>query len=193
MPKFIKNYWFNPDCVGVSEIRTRFKTTEATTRKMVTVAFLATLSSIFQSMGGLLPGIGYLISPLATAPIMLSTIFSFRSGLTAYILTIFLLFFIQPSELIIFPFTTGLLGLGIGSSLLYFKTRLSAVLVGSFSLLGGILLVLYVFQFPVLGPIASSTFSLSTIALVYVFSFFYSWLWIEISKYCIKKISKVIT
>ncbi|NHN32791.1 hypothetical protein [Paenibacillus agricola] len=189
----MKNYWLKPVCVEVSEIHTRFGTAEAATRKMITIAFLSTLSAIFQSIGGLLPVIGYLISPLATAPIVLCTILSIRSGLTAYLLTIVLLFFIQPSELIVFPLSTGLLGLGIGGSLLYLKTRLSAVLVGSFCLWSGILLLLYVFRFPVLGPTISSTFNLSTIAIVYVFSFFYSWLWVEISRYFIKKISKVIT
>lgn len=190
----MKNYWLKPVCVEVSKkINTRFGTTEIATRKMITVAFLATLSAIFQSMGGLLPGVGYLISPLATAPIVLSTVLSVGSGLTAYLLTILLLFFIQPSELIVFPFTTGLLGLGIGGSLLYLKIRLSVVIAGSFSLWTGILLLLYVFRFPVLGPAVSSTFNLSTIAMVYVFSLFYSWLWVEISRYSIKKISKVMS
>jgi hypothetical protein len=115
----MKNYWLKPVCVEVSEIHTRFGTAEVATRKMITIAFLATLSAIFQSIGGLLPVIGYLISPLATAPIVISTILSIRSGLTAYLLTILLLFFIQPSELIVFPLSTGLLGLGIGGSLLY--------------------------------------------------------------------------
>lgn len=133
-----------------------------------------------------------MISPLATAPIVLSTVLSASSGLTAYSLAILLLFIIQPSELIVFPFTTGLLGLGIGSSLLYLKKRLWAVVAGSISLWAGILLLLYVFRFPVLGPAVSSTFNLSTMIIVYVFSLFYSWLWVEISRYFIQKISKVI-
>lgn len=188
----IKNYWLKPVCVEVSEMNTRYGAAEAATRKMITVAFLASLSAIFQSMGGLLPGIGYLISPLATAPIMLSTVLSVSSGLTAYALAMLLLLFIQPSELIVFPFTTGLLGLGIGGSLLYWKIRLSAVIAGAFSLWAGILLLLYVFRFPVLGP-AVSSFKLSTITMIYVFSLFYSWLWVEISRYIIQKTSKVIT
>lgn len=186
----MKNYWLKPVCAEVSEINTRFGAVEYATRKMITVAFLASLSAIFQSMGGLLPGIGYLISPLATAPIVLCTILSVGSGLTAYLLAMLLVFFIQPSELIVFPFTTGLLGLGIGGSLLYLKLRLPTVIAGSFSLWAGILLLLYVFRFPVLGPAASSTVSLSTISIVYVFSLFYSWLWVEISRYLIMKISK---
>ncbi|MBU5444732.1 hypothetical protein KQI79_22160 [Paenibacillus sp. MSJ-34] len=188
----MKKYWLKPVCVEVSEMNARFGAAEAATRKMITVAFLAALSAMFQSMGGLLPGIGYLISPLATAPIVLSTVLSLGSGLTAYALAMLLLFFIQPSELIVFPFTTGILGLGIGGSLLYLKIRLSAVIAGSLSLWAGILLLLYVFRFPVLGPAVSTTFNLSTIAMVYVFSLFYSWLWVEISRYVIQKTSKVI-
>lgn len=61
-----------------------------------------------------MPGIGFLISFLATLPIFLATCFSIRQGILSYTLTIFLLFIIQPSELIIFPFTTGLLGIAMG-------------------------------------------------------------------------------
>lgn len=188
----MKSYWLKPVCEEASVLHIRYGTADAATRKIILAAFLATLSAIFQSMGGLLPGIGYLISPLATAPIVISAVLSAGSGLMSYLLSILLLFLIQPSELIVFPFTTGLLGLGIGASLLYLKIRLWAVLVGSFSLWMGILLLLYVFRFPILGPVASSAFNLSTIAIVYVFSLLYSWLWVEISRYFIRKISKVI-
>ncbi|WP_246079712.1 hypothetical protein [Paenibacillus piri] len=144
----LKNYWLIPVCEEASLINTRFRTAEFATRKMTITAFLAALAAIFQSMGGLLPGIGFLISPFATAPVVLCCVLSFRSGLTAYLLAILLLFFIQPGELIVFPFTTGLLALGIGGAFVYSKTRLSAVMAGSLFLWVGIFLLLYIFAFP---------------------------------------------
>lgn len=87
------------------------------TQSLVTIASLSALTALFQSAGGFLPGVGYLISPLSTAPLVLVALISFRSGITAYTLTSLLLLLIQPSELTVFPFTTGLLGMTLGFSI----------------------------------------------------------------------------
>lgn len=189
----MRNYWLKPACQEIDAIRLRFATAESATRKIIFVAFLAVFSAIFQSMGGLLPGAGYLVSPLATAPIVLGAVLSFGTGLSAYLLTILLLLWIQPSELFVFPFATGWLALGIGSSFLYFRSRLSALLMGSIVLWAGILLLLYVIRFPVLGPGVTSTFHLNTVGIILVFSIFYSWLWVEISRWLIQKLGKVLS
>ena len=87
--------------------------------KLVLTALMSTLATMFQAAGNLVPGMGLLISPFSTLPIFLlfSILFySIREGILSYILTIFLLFIIEPSELIVFPFTTGLLGLALGVS-----------------------------------------------------------------------------
>ncbi|MFD1269437.1 hypothetical protein [Paenibacillus motobuensis] len=191
MSKF-KRYWLGPVCPEVTEIQTRSSGGAFTTRNMVTVAFLAALSAMLQSMGGILPGIGFLISPFATAPIILGSVLSAGSGIIAYLLTILLLLFIQPSELIVFPFTTGLLALGLGISLVLLKSRLTVLLIGSISLFVGILFLLYVFRFPVLGPTVSSAFSLSVTTLLLGFCLLYCWVWVEMSKWIIRKLSKVI-
>src|SRR5699024_7507846 len=78
--------------------------------KSIFAGFAATL----QYAGGFLLGLGYFLSALATAPILLSSMLSIPYGLMSYFLTMMLLLILQPTELIIFPFTTGLLGLGIG-------------------------------------------------------------------------------
>jgi len=192
MLSLLKSYWLKPVCNEVKEIHTIFSTTQSPTKKLTMIALLATLAVIFQSMGDFLPGVGYLISPFATAPIVLCAIFSLSSGLTAYLLVILLLFFIQPGELIIFPFTTGLLGLGIGSALLYSRIRLFVIVAGALFLLSGILLLLYIIQFPILGPTVSTTWSIVKTAIIAIFSLLYSWLWVEISRYFLQKISKVI-
>ncbi|WKB36003.1 hypothetical protein QS257_01435 [Terrilactibacillus sp. S3-3] len=156
------------------------------------MSFLASMAAIFQSAGGLLPGIGYLISPLSTAPIIFCTILSIRYGLMGYILAIAVLLIMLPSEIIVFPFTTGLLGLGIGGAFMLLKKRIYIIFTASLFLFAGITILLYGIRFPVLGPTASSSFHLFTLVLIYLFSVLYSWLWVEISNVCIKKIGKIL-
>lgn len=83
--------------------------------KLILGSILACMATILQA-AGFLPGIGYFISPLATALILLCSMFSLPFEAISCFLTIMLLFILQPTELIVFPFTTGLLGLGIGAS-----------------------------------------------------------------------------
>lgn len=159
---------------------------------IVFIAFMGALSSLFQSMGGFLPGIGFIISPLATAPIVLSFILSFRMGLSAYALTLVLLLLIQPSELIVFPFTTGLLGAGLGAAFYRADRRISILLSGGILLFLGIAFLLYGVGFPVLGPGMTSSFSWGLCGLLFGFSIAYSWLWTEISKVLLQRFSKIL-
>jgi hypothetical protein len=162
------------------------------TKKLILVSFLACLAAIFQSAGGFFPGIGYLISPLATAPILLCSMFSIPFGFMSYLLTIMLLFILQPTELIIFPFTTGLFGLGIGASLHFLRKRITIIASGSVLLMIGIMSLLYIFRYPVLGPIGSDSFSFLTTGGIFLFTFLYSWLWVEISLIILKRIKQII-
>lgn len=120
--------------------------------RLTLAALLAIVSAILQSAGGLLPVIGLLLSPFAVFPIVICGLISLRYGVLSYIVVISLLFIIQPSELIIFPFTTGLLGVGLGFSLLYLKRRIFVLFFTSVLLLIGISFVSLVLNFPVLGP-----------------------------------------
>jgi len=89
--------------------------------KVVITALMSALATMFQAAGNLIPGIGLFISPFATLPIFLAVCYSIREGVLSYLLTILLLFIIEPSELIVFPFTTGLLGIALGLSFIQFK------------------------------------------------------------------------
>jgi hypothetical protein len=163
------------------------------TMNLMLVSILACMAALLQSAGGFFPGIGYLISPLATAPILLCSIFSIPSGVMSYVLTNSLLLILQPTELIIFPFTTGLLGLGIGAAFLLFKIRISMIAAGSVLLTLGIITLLYIFQFPVLGPIVSNSFSFLTTGIIFLFTFFYSWLWVELALIIVKRLSQILS
>ncbi|RDW20110.1 hypothetical protein CWR48_05190 [Oceanobacillus arenosus] len=160
-------------------------------KKLVLAALFSALAAILQSTGNFLPGIGYLISPFASLPILICTIISIPFGLQSYVLTFLLLILIQPGESFIFPFTTGIVGLGIGLALLILKRRIGIIAFTSILLTGGICFLLYIVDFPVLGPIATS-FSLRVIGFIYIFSFLYSWVWAELSRFIFMKWYKLV-
>jgi hypothetical protein len=162
------------------------------TMKLILVSIFACIAAILQAAGGLLPGIGYFLSPLATAPILLCSMFSIPFGVMSYFLTIILLFILQPTELIIFPFTTGLLGLGLGGSFYFFRKRLSIIATGTILLTLGIMSLLFIFHIPILGPIISDSFSFLSTGSIFLFAFLYSWLWVEMALIIFKRIKKII-
>lgn len=184
-------YFFKPisDEVRLSQIR--FNKHNKTMR-LVLVSIFAGIAGILQAAGGFLPGIGYFISPLATAPILLCSMFSISFGVMSYFLTIVLLFILQPTELIVFPFTTGLLGLGVGASFYFFRKRISIIVTGTIPLMLGIMSVLFIFRFPILGPAVSDSFSFLTTGSIFIFAFLYSWLWVEIALIIFKRIKMII-
>ncbi|WP_257347472.1 hypothetical protein [Pseudalkalibacillus decolorationis] len=162
------------------------------TMKLILGSIFGCIAAILQAAGGYLPGIGYFLSPLATAPILLCSMFSIPFGVMSYFLTIMLLFILQPTELIVFPFTTGLLGLGIGASFYFFRKRLSIITTGTILLMLGIMSLLFIFHFPVLGPAVSDSFSFLTTGSIFLFAFLYSWLWVEIALVIFKRLKMII-
>lgn len=158
------------------------------TKHMVFGALCGALAALFQSAGGWLPGLGLAISPLATAPIALSTFVQYRTGVLAFILSNILLLFLQPSELMIFPFTTGLLGIGLGYSFNKCETVVAKVICSSLFLTLGIIFVLYVLQFPILGPMVKTDLSIFTLFFISIFSLGYSWLWLILFQFILVRI-----
>jgi hypothetical protein len=147
--------------------------------KLVASALLGLITAILQSAGGVIPGIGMLISPFSTAPIIINMLISPLFGLLSYILTFFLLLFIQPSELFIFPFTTGAMAIGIGLGLILFNKGWKVISFSGLFLSVGICVLLYLIQFPVLGPFLIE-FRIVNIIIIYLFSLLYCWVWIEL-------------
>ena len=157
-------------------------------KRLVLGSFLACMAAVLQAAGGFLPGIGYFISPFATLPILIGTMFSLQMGVISYFLTILLLFILFPSELVVFPFTTGLLGIGIGAAFSFFRKRLSLISVGAVLLTIGIMSLLYIFHFPVLGPAVSDSFSFLTTGSIFLFSLVYNWFWVEMALFFFKRL-----
>lgn len=158
----------------------------SSTAKLLLTAILSSFAAIFQSAGGFMPGIGFAVSPLTTLPIFLATILSVKFGILAYIVTILLLLLIQPSELFIFPFTTGILGLALGAT--FPKSRLIVVLTAGASLFTGIIVLLYLFRFPVLGPAVGTSFQLLPFLLTALFCILYAWLAATACSYVLTRI-----
>jgi hypothetical protein len=186
----LQRYWFTNVSEKASIWSDYLDSTHSRSRKLVVTAFLGALAAVFQAAGGFLPGVGYLLSPFATAPIALCSIHSIKTGIKAYLLTITLLFVLQPSELIVFPFTTGLLGLAIGAGMIKLKRRIMILSLASLCLCLGILFLLYVVQFPVLGPVGSSSFDVVLMGYIYLFCFIYSWIWVDLTVWGLKKLTK---
>jgi hypothetical protein len=173
-------YFLTPVSDEVFSFQKRFNQ-HKNTAKLILGANLVCLAAILQAAGGFFPGIGYLLSPLATAPILVCSMFSVPFGAMSYLLTMMVLFILQPTELMIFPFTTGLLGLGIGGAFSFFRKRISIIAAGAMLLTSGIMILLYIFDFPVLGPAFSGSFSFLAAGGILLFSFLYSWFWIEMA------------
>lgn len=149
------------------------------TFKLVATALLGLVAALLQSAGGIFPGFGMLISPLSSFPMIISVMIGPLYGLLSYLVAIFLLFLIQPAELFVFPFTTGLMAIGIGWGLLFYKRKLSATFFSSSFLTLGICFLLYGIEFPVLGPLLLD-FQIWNLFYIFCFSFIYCWAWIEI-------------
>ena len=163
------------------------------TKRLVLATILAVFSAILQAAGGLLPGIGFLISPFSTLTVLLAVLLSFRYGLLSYLLTILLLVFIEPGELLVFPFTTGLLGLTLGWTLLTFKKRFPIIVINGIVLTAGICTALYGLKFSVLGPLISTVPAVAPFLVIYAFALSYSWFWLELSLFFLGRIKKILS
>lgn len=161
------------------------------TMRLVVGALLGSITVILQS-AGTFAGIGYILSMMSTGPLVLASLLSLRIGVLTYFATTFLLVMFQPSEVLVFLFTTGLLGLSLGIGLKYIKRNIFIIPFVALSLTLGISILLYVFKIPILGPSATTHFSSIVILGIFSFSIFYSWIWKKLSIVTFKVLNKII-
>jgi hypothetical protein len=181
-------YWSKPIPSYVAAVHCFLGQRSSETRKLIFSAVFGAIAAILIAMGGYMPGMGGLIGMAGAFPIILSTMISLRYGIMAYVLTIFLLLVLQPAEMLLFPFTTGLLGLVLGLSFCVMKKVFQLYITGMITLSGGIFVLLYGFQFPILGSSISSAIQYQNVLFIAVFSFFYSGLIVEVSLIGLKKL-----
>ncbi|MDR6121230.1 hypothetical protein QFZ87_000827 [Bacillus sp. SLBN-46] len=157
--------------------------------RMMLGSLLGAFAAILQS-AGLIGGFGYAFSMMATGPIVLATIISAQFGLLTYVVTAILLLIIQPSEVLVFLFTTGLLGVALGLGFKWATRKITVTLAGGLALTVGILLLLFIFHFPILGPSLSSDINVIAILAIAGFSIVYSWIWMRVSLAGIRQLNK---
>lgn len=164
----------------------------SSTTKLILTSVLSSFAAIFQSAGGYAPGIGFFVSAMTTLPIFLVTIVSIRHGMLSYFVTILLLLFIQPSELIIFSFTTGILGLVLGVSFYKLNTRFWVVFFAGATLFMGIITILFIFRFPVLGSGVGTSIHFRPILIVGMFSIPYAWIAAEACSFVLERLAQTL-
>ena len=162
------------------------------TMRLVIGALLGSIAVILQS-AGVFTGIGYILSMMSTAPLVLASLLSLKIGVMTYFVTVFLLAMLQPGELLIFLFTTGLLGLSLGIGLKCLKRSIFIIPFAAICLTLGISVLLYGFNFPILGPSVTSQFNSKLILIIFVFSILYSWIWKRLSISAFKVLNKIIS
>ncbi len=134
---------------------------------------LTTLAVIFQSAPIFLPAIGLFLSPLSTIPIAISAFYNIPLGLAVFVSSVLILTMISIQESVILLFTTGLLGIVIGT-LLFRKGIIVSILSSSIALSLGITFLTYIVGIASFVDFASSFSTTLTFLIFFLFSLIYS-------------------
>ncbi len=137
---------------------------------------LTAVTVLFQSAPVFLPVIGMTLSPLSTLPIAIAAVTNISLGLTVFITSAVILTFISMEETMILLFTTGLLGIVIGT-LLYRKNILISILSSTLALSLGMLCITYIIGVSGFVDLASSLSTFIIYILFFSFSLIYSSIW----------------
>lgn len=137
---------------------------------------LTAITVLLQSAPVFFPGLGLLLSPFSTLPVIIGAVYQIPMGLLVYFSAIIILLYIHLQEAIIFLFTTGLLGIVIGS-FLYRKGLLFSIIFSFFVLTLGIISLTYVAKIPAFGDATGSLPIFVTLLLFSLFSLVYVTLW----------------
>jgi hypothetical protein len=137
---------------------------------------LTTIAVLFQSAPLFLPVIGLALSPLSTLPIAIATVFNVSLGFTVFFSSVLILTIFSVQETIILFFTTGLLGIVMGT-FLYRKGIITSILFSSIGLSLGIISLTYVVRISSFVDFTSSLSTSLTFIIFFIFSFVYSSIW----------------
>lgn len=143
---------------------------------------LTAIAVIFQAAPVFLPFVGLAFSPLSTFPIALAAYLKISLGITVYVSSAIILTFIYIQEAIILLFTTGLLGLTMGT-FLFRKGLFVSILSSTILLTLGMLLLTYLLSIAVLGNVSTLARVPFTLLIYFSFSFVYGSIW----NICLKK------
>ncbi|UTR08853.1 hypothetical protein MM300_12990 [Evansella sp. LMS18] len=144
---------------------------------------LTTMAVIFQSAPVFLPVIGLGFSPLSTLPVAIAAFLHIPLGITVYFAAALILAFIYIQEAIILFFTTGLLGIVIGTFLFRRGIVVSIILSGVILTLG-MLSLTYIAGIAAFGDLTSSLSIPLTIVTFLSFALVYASIW----NICLRKL-----
>jgi len=137
---------------------------------------LTAIAVLFQSAPVFLPAIGLALSPLSTLPIAIAAVSNIALGLTVFFSSALILVIVSAQETIILLFTTGLLGIIIGT-LLYRKGITISILFSSVALFLGMIFLTYIAGIPAFVDLTSPLSIPFTFLIFFSFSLVYASIW----------------
>ncbi|MBU5675072.1 hypothetical protein KQI88_01400 [Alkaliphilus sp. MSJ-5] len=137
---------------------------------------LTTVAVLFQSAPIFLPTIGLALSPLSTLPIAIAAVSNISLGFTVFFSSALILAIVSAQETIILLFTTGLLGIVIGT-LLYRKGIIISILFSSITLSLGMIFLTYIVGILAFVDLTSSLSIALTFLIFFLFSLVYASIW----------------
>ena len=143
---------------------------------------LTTITVLFQSAPIFLPAIGLFLSPLSTLPIAIAAASNIPLGLTVFFSSVLILSIISMQELLILLFTTGLLGIVIGT-FLFRKGIIISIMFSSIALCIGMIFLTYIIGIPAFVEFTN----LFSIPLTFLIFFLFSLVYASICNILIKK------
>jgi hypothetical protein len=137
---------------------------------------LTTIAVLFQSAPVFLPAIGLVLSPLSTLPIAIAAVSNISLGFTVFFSSALILAIVSAQETIILLFTTGLLGIVIGT-LLYRKGIIISIFFSSIALSLGMVFLTYILGISAFVDLTSSLSIPLTFLTFFSFSLVYASIW----------------
>lgn len=137
---------------------------------------LTTITVLFQSAPVFLPTIGMALSPLSTLPVAIAAASNIALGFTVFFSPALILVMVSLQETLILLFTTGLLGIVIGT-LLYRKGIIISILFSSLALSLGMILLTYIAGISGFVDLTSSLSTPLIFLIFFSFSLVYASIW----------------
>lgn len=137
---------------------------------------LTTVAVLFQSAPVFVPTIGLALSPLSTLPIAIAAVSNISLGFTVFFSSALILAIVSVQEAIILLFTTGLLGIVIGT-LIYRKRIITSILFSSITLSLGMIFLTYIVGISAFVDLTSSLSTSLTFLIFFSFSLVYASIW----------------
>lgn len=149
---------------------------------------LTALAVLFQAAPVFLPAIGLVLSPLSTLPIAIAAASNFLLGLSVLFSSAILLTIVSVQEALILLFTTGLLGIVIGT-FLNKKGIIISTLISALALSLGMIVLTYIIGVPAFVELASSLSTPLILFIYFLFSLVYTSIW----NICVRKLMKYLS